>query len=100
MRVYGKKTKLSEGYYEIEYKEYREDGTLKAIGTEDFSTERYRTLEHRFVYIWDGEKYNKGGHRWFDFVGSVDITEGCLKELKQYIKAKYPQAVVIQARLS
>lgn len=100
MRIYGKRREIAEHYYEYDYKEYREDGTLKCTGTEDFSSQRLRSLEHRFIYTWDGEKRNKGGYRWFDFIGSVTILEGDLKELKKIVAKWHPEATIIQARLS
>ena len=100
MRIYGKRKAIAEHYYEYEYKEYREDGTLKCIGTEDFSAERLRTLEHRFIWTWDGQKLNKGGYRWFEFDGMVIINKGDLKELKKIVAKWHPEATLIQARLS
>lgn len=40
MKVYGKITKIATNYYEVVYIEYREDGSVKCTGTEDFSHER------------------------------------------------------------
>lgn len=46
-RIYGTKKQLSVDkecpYYEVEYKEYKADGTLYCVGTEDFSEKRLRT---------------------------------------------------------
>jgi hypothetical protein len=96
MKIYGKKREIAENYYEVEYKEYRQDGSLKAIGTEDFSTKRYNNLEGRAVYTWDGEKRNKGGYRWFDYQGYFRTDN--LKELKNYMELKYNNAAMVQIR--
>ena len=63
MRIYGKTVayhtidgwkKDNTGYlpkdidmYEIEYTDYREDGTVCGKGTEDFSKDRFRNLVHK-----------------------------------------------------
>ena len=58
------------GYYEVPYTEYREDGTIKCTGTEDFSGERLRTLKTYEVVEQTGEKtkesriYKGGRNRW------------------------------------
>lgn len=52
-------------YIEVPYTEYREDGTLKCTGTEDFTAERYKTLVTRYIYTPTG-KVNKGGHRTWE----------------------------------
>jgi translation initiation factor 2 beta subunit (eIF-2beta)/eIF-5 len=52
-------------YMEIPYIEYREDGSIKCEGTEDFSADRYRTLIRRTVYTPSG-KVNKGNHTIWD----------------------------------
>ena len=94
MRIYGKTNKIADDYYELPYKEYRPDGTLKATGTEDFSGARLRTLEVRGIYTWDGQRRNAGGKRWFDYHGHVRVNAGDLKELKAYAAAKYAADLV------
>ena len=89
MKIYGK-TKIigqvdGHPYIEVEYKEYREDGSLKGIGTEDFSTERWSAIHWGFVYTWDGQRRNKGGHRWFDFEGSYRTDD--IKAFRKYMRA-------------
>lgn len=100
MRIYGKKKEIAPGYYEVEYREYREDGTLKATGTEDFSKERLaaQKRELREVCTWDGKTYNKGGHRWFVSEELTWIPAGELKTFKAYAKARYNKAELVQIR--
>lgn len=99
MRIYGKVYAITSTYYEIEFKEYRADGTLKGTGTEDFTSERVKTaLEWRNICTWDGKKRNKGGARWFSCRETVKINAGSLKELKAYARKKYPDAVEIECR--
>lgn len=83
---------------EIEYKEYDEDGDLVGIGTEDFSLERMKkTLVTRFIHTWDGKRRNKGGHRWFDYVGDVTYNKQDGKEVKRHFERKY-NAELVQLR--
>ena len=97
MKIYGKHTQIADRYFEVEYKEYREDGTLKATGTEDFSVERWNKQAHmRFVYTWDGTKRNAGGHRWFDYQTSVWTDD--TKAFKKYAQARYADAALVEIR--
>ena len=83
---------------EYEYKEYDETGDLIGTGTEDFSYDRMKKqLVTRFVYTWDGERRNKGGHRWFDFEGSILYNKKDGKEIKKHIERKY-NAKLVQLR--
>ena len=76
---------------------YREDGTLKQTGTEDFTPERWNKQTHtRFVYTWDGERRNKGGQRWFEFEGRF-ITDDP-KAFKKYMQARYADAALVEIR--
>lgn len=52
-------------YIEVPYTEYREDGSIKCTGSEDFTAERYKTLVTRSIYVPTG-KLNKGGHRTWE----------------------------------
>ena len=52
-------------YVEVPYIEYREDGTIKGEGTEDFTINRLRMLKRKTVYTPNG-KLNKGNHRMWD----------------------------------
>ena len=102
MRIYGKVKVLwqaedhKDAYLEVAYKEYREDGSLKATGTEDFSVKRWSKTPIRFVYTWDGERRNKGGKRWFDYEGAYRIDNP--KGLKGYFKAIRPEAEIVEVR--
>lgn len=83
---------------EIEYKEYDENGDLVAAGSEDFSFDRWKkNLVTRFVYTWDGERRNKGGHRWFDYIGAVTYDKKHSKEVKKHFERKY-NATMVQLR--
>lgn len=44
------------GYYEVPYTEYREDGSILCTGTEDFSGERLKTLKTYEILEKTGEK--------------------------------------------
>lgn len=102
MRIYGKPVVLTKdedyrtAYLEVPYKEYREDGSLRCTGTEDFSGKRWSATPIRFIYTWDGEKRNKGGYRWFDYQGSVRVDD--IKGLKNFLKSQYPDAAIVEAR--
>lgn len=75
---------------EIAYKEYNESGELIGVGSADFSLERKkRELVHKFVYIWDGKRRNKGGYRWFECVGSVIYTRNDATAVKEHFKRIY-----------
>ena len=58
------------GYYEVPYTEYREDGSILCEGTEDFSGDRLKTLKTYEIVEKTGEKtkasnINSGGrNRW------------------------------------
>ena len=58
------------GYYEVPYIEYREDGSILCEGSEDFSSERLKTLKTYEIVEKTGEKtkasnINLGGrNRW------------------------------------
>lgn len=86
--------------FEMEYKEYSvENGTLVGEGTEDFSTERYRQeIITKLVWTWDGKKRNKGGHRWFEFLGYVEFAKRDKKLVQECLKNKYKGTEEIQLR--
>lgn len=91
MRVYGKTVRIyttEEGWrkpfgmatkkerdtiemYEVEYTDYREDGTICGKGTEDISAERLNTmkLKHSYYIVKkdSGERTATGRIRWDDF---------------------------------
>lgn len=81
---------------ELPYKMYDADNNyeLVADGTEDFSEDRYRDIMTRLVYVWDGAKRNKGGHRWFNCFGYIRYHRKDTKTVKEYIKARYNAALV------
>lgn len=68
MKLYGKVRNINEEYREVQYTEYREDGTIKGKGTEDFSPERFRKLKYFEIFQKTG-KQNKGGHDTWEQIG-------------------------------
>lgn len=57
--------------YEVEYTDYREDGTICGKGTEDISSERLRAMNIKTGYYVvkkdSGERTKTGRIRWDDF---------------------------------
>lgn len=99
MRIYKYRKEIADRYFEVAYEEYREDGTLKQTGTEDFSVARYHDqTEQRWIYTWDGQKRNAGNHRWFECREVIRISKGDLKTLKKVMADRYPEAEIIQCR--
>lgn len=105
IRIYGKRlntwTAINEKgrevatQIELAYKEYNEDGELVGTGSEDFSMERYNAeIQRVWICTWDGQKRNKGGYRWFDNCGSVEIRKADRKEVKKHYEEKYNAAEV------
>lgn len=83
---------------ELPYKDLDKAGNVVAIGTEDFSRDRYNSqTERRFVYAWDGQRRNRGNKRWFMCCEFVEFRKSDKRDLKEYYKAKY-QATEIQLR--
>lgn len=72
MKVYGGAVQIANGYFEVEYTEYREDGSIYQKGTEDFSRERMRMLKWYLIYVPTGQ-LNKGGHKTWVSVGKVHV---------------------------
>lgn len=109
IRVYGKelqtwvntdeKGRTKTVQTEYSYKEYNVD-TMQVVnvGSEDFSPERLNNeTEYKWLWVWDGEKLNKGGHRWFDCIGLIRYRKSEKKTVKEFYKNKY-QASDIQLR--
>lgn len=72
--------KIAKGYYEVEYKEYREDGTICGVGTEDFSFERLKELKTYEVLENSGKKTkesstHKGGRTIWNHVTYFNVFE-------------------------
>lgn len=82
-RVYGKKTKISDNYYELAYTEYRADGTIKCKGTEDFTKERLHSQTKTFdVYCYNGKTMHgviREGYRMTDCVGTLRVSNNAPK---------------------
>jgi len=84
---------------ELAYTEYREDGSLKQTGSEDFTPERLKQdTEEKWIWIWDGQKRNAGGHKWWECIGCYRISKGGRKVMEKIIKAKYNDAYMVQFR--
>ena len=60
-RIYGKATKIGDGYWEVEYKDIDENGQTINEGTEDFSSERLKTIKRYEVRAFEGRKNINGG---------------------------------------
>lgn len=83
---------------EIAYSEYYENGELRATGTEDFSPARLHSqTKFRWVSTWDGLRYNKGGHRWFEGHGAIRFS-GDAAIIKRVLSKRYPEALVVELR--
>lgn len=94
MKIYGSKRKINDDYFEVEYTEYSEDGDIINEGTEDFSQKRYNSIPVYEIWVWDGQRMNKGGKRWFDHVQTIRST-GKPAEIKAaYIKNQATPAEV------
>jgi len=79
---------------EVAYKEYRENGELKSIGSEDFSPVRWnKETKKRWIFTWDGQKTNKGGHRWFDDQGMIRFA-GDTRVMKNILQSKYNASLI------
>lgn len=84
---------------ELSYKEYNADGELISKGSEDFSPERENnSLVFYRIFTWDGERYNKGGNRWFDEALCVKIDRKDRKKLTEIAAKWFPQAAAISIR--
>lgn len=97
MRIYGKRNYLGFGYWEIAYKEYRTDGTLKQTGTEDFTAERWHKQMHGYsVHTWDGTRRMAGGQKWFDNRGVFYTNDP--SAFRKYAKITHADATEVQVR--
>jgi hypothetical protein len=81
---------------EYAYTEYRtDDFSIKGCGSEDFNMERKKKyLRFSWVWTWDGKKYNKGNHRWFERRGFVVYNRDEAKEVKEFLKKKYDAEMI------
>lgn len=113
LRLYGKKLKvwketekLATGHeyerttqVELAYKTVNLDGDVVAAGSEDFSPERMdSSLVYLDIWTWDGEKRDRGGHRYFDRQKRVRINRADKKKLRRVVAKWYPQAAEISIR--
>ena len=97
VRFYSKKGVDIGNLIEIDYKEYRIDGSLYSMGTEQFSIERYRSkLKTAWIMVWDGQAKNKGGYRKWEEKEVVHYTDR--KALNEYAKNKYSKYALVQIR--
>lgn len=92
-----RENKYKDGYYEVPYVEYREDGSIKCEGTEDFSSERIKTLKNYEVVKQTGEKtkestYFRGGrNRWAHV---TDFTVSRRRDAVKIAALTYPEEVI------
>ena len=75
MRVYGKATKIGDGYWEIEYKDIDETGRVICEGTEDFSSERMRSINTYEVREFSGRN-NVNGSPMTEHLAYIKIMKG------------------------
>ena len=96
MKRYFKSKKIAENYFEVDYIEYREDGTAKCSGSEDFSRERIKTL-----HIWDvctpTGKLNKGNQRMWKSLTTIRTYTA--KEARKIAESLYPDMELRLTRL-
>lgn len=87
-RVRDEQDRLILRQLEIEYTDYYTDtGEVAGVGSEDFSADRWNnSIVSKAWWIWDGQKRNAGGHRWFDYVGFVTYQKGKGKLVKKLLK--------------
>lgn len=85
---------------EVGYMDYdTDDGTVWGMGTEDFSPVRWsRDVDDKWIWIWDGRKRNRGGHRAFELVRHLRFRKSQRAELRKLLHTMYPQAEMIQLR--
>jgi hypothetical protein len=83
---------------EVAYTEYDCNGEKVLKGSEDFSNERYYGLKMYRVWTWDGEKYNKGGNRWFEVQLAVTINPKDRRKLCEIARKWFPKAAEVSIR--
>lgn len=113
LKVYGKRlnewkeTRIGRGSREYEatsqveyaYTEYDFTGEVICKGSEDFSFRRWDSSTAYYeVWTWDGQKFNKGGYRWFECVMRVRINMADRKKLQQLAAKWFPKAAAIDIR--
>lgn len=80
---------------EVPYKEYDEYGNIVATGTEDFSPDRYgSTIRTAWAWVWDGEKRNAAGQRWFRCLGMIRYRKTDARLVKLHLRHSYNAAVL------
>ena len=97
VKIYDRLCNKFNGILEISYKEYRMDGSLYSMGTEQFSIERHRSaMKTAWIMVWDGQSRNKGGCRKWEEKEVVRYTDR--KALNEYAKNKYADYTLVQLR--
>lgn len=108
MRIYGKvlnkwtyvddQGRERTSQIEVVYREWNEAGQLTAEGSEDFSPERWKqTTRSAYVWAWDGQKLNRGGHRQFECQTHITYRRADSRTVKTFYKALY-KAEAIELR--
>lgn len=81
--------------YEYEYCDYNLSGDVVSTGSEDFSPVRLSTdTDYKWLWVWDGLTYNKGGKRKFECYGLVRYRTQDKKEVLKHFKNIYKCALV------
>ena len=91
-----KKTEYAPNWFEIPYTDFYMDGTIAAVGTEDFNRERKNTIYACWIWTWDGVKRQNGGKRFFENWGLFYFPNR--EHAKAYADAMYPDAAKIDIR--
>lgn len=78
---------------EVEYKEYDSTGKLVGAGTEDFTRDRWDSQTNDYeLWGWDGNHYNKGGHKYFDrLISCCHINRKDVYKLRQIAPHWFPK---------
>lgn len=92
-----KRNAVKEYQWEVAYTEYYSDGTVAAVGTEDFQKPRYNDLIEAHMQVWKG-KLNRGGHKVWETMKTVKYIRGNGRMVKALAREWYPNAMEIKIR--
>lgn len=88
IKQYFKGKVIATDYLEVPYIEYREDGTIKETGTEDFSKKRYLTTIHTWLIFTPIDELIKGKKRKWKKIFLIRTTSAI--HAKKIAEFKYP----------
>ena len=104
IRIYGHKVREWKGadgmleQIEITYTDYRRDGKVAGIGTEDFSMPRWRGVGRKTVHVWGG-RFRKDGSKAWEYHGQVVYRRGAsYRDIIRVLEGRYPEALEIELR--